>query len=239
MKDAGVKERSMLMSKAMAWAIRDGVKTQTRRMITPQPGPTFWDHGGYELVPCDDGLMRFRSMVDNEITPLSPAIACPYGVPGDRLVFLTGWATEKKHDGKKPSELPKSARIWTWFDGWKKPEWCGRLRMGRHLPGWARAKMPRAEVVSIGAERVESISEADAKAEGVRAVTKDEEQVWKFCVYDRNGDMSSVPWSEMPRSAHAAYLHLFYDINERAPRGSNPWVWVVEFRVVAGVGGGA
>jgi hypothetical protein len=76
-------------------------------------------------------------------------------------------------------------------------------RSSLHMFRWA--SRITLEVLRIGVERVESISEADAVAEGFASA--------------------------------AAFLDLFYNVNERAPKGSNPWVWVVGFRVIAPQGG--
>ena len=82
--------------------------------------------------------------------------------------------------------------------------------------------------MDVRVERVQDISEDDARAEGIREVTKDG-VVKKYCVYDL-GDYSSTPWDQMPRRAVAAYAALWNDINGKGAFLSNPWVWVVEFR---------
>lgn len=189
-----MKEYPILFSKPMARAIREGRKTQTRRVIKERH---LWKWTG-----LDEHMMDLLSM-------------CPYGKPGDRLMFLTGWATEQKYDGTKPILLPESASIWTRFDSDTKPDWCGRLRMGRHLPKWARKRRPDSErgvVVSRRVERVEDISEEDAIAEGF------------------SESFDSAGGCHERTTACENFLYTFYDLNERAPRGSNPWVWVVEFR---------
>lgn len=209
-----MKERPIFFSAPMAKAIRDRRKTQTRRIIKPQPpihcsGPAMpsltvkgaWDFGWPEDAPA-----KLRNF------PLT----CPYGVPGDRLVFLCGWATEKRYNKTKPSALPTTARIWTYFDGDEKPEWCGRIRMGRHMPGWARAKMPRGDVTDVRVQRVQEISEDDAIAEGIQG---------REAFPANHPDGVLIAPSE-------AFLRLFYDINKRAPRGENPWVFAITFAPV-------
>ena len=64
------KLRPILFSTAMVQAILEGRKTQTRRVLKPQPG----DH------PNDDGYMS---------TVLE---RCPYGQPGDILWVRETWA---------------------------------------------------------------------------------------------------------------------------------------------------
>ena len=95
------------------------------------------------------------------------------------------------------------------------PRWASRLTL---------------EVKAVRVERLQEISEADARAEGIRLVTKDG-TVNKFCVYDQ-GNYSSIPWSEMPRDAVSSYRSHWDSINAKRGHGwvTNPWVWVVEFK---------
>jgi hypothetical protein len=92
------------------------------------------------------------------------------------------------------------------------------------MPRWASRLT--CVVRSVRVERLSAITEADAVAEGVRAVTKDG-TVTKFCVYDR-GDYSSVPWSDMPRTARECFLTAFRAMHNLAA-DADPWVWVIGF----------
>lgn len=63
----------------------------------------------------------------------------------------------------------------------------------------------RLEVTGVRIERLQEISEKDSRAEGIDAPTAG--------------------------SYRAGYARLWNSLNEkRAPWGSNPWVWVIEFR---------
>jgi hypothetical protein len=108
--------------------------------------------------------------------------------------------------------LPPS---WKWRPSIFMPRWASRITL---------------EVTEVRIERVASISEYDAQAEGVSAVTKDG-NLFKYCVMDR-GDMSSQPWVEMPRSAVDAYAALWSRINGEASWAANPWVWALTFKRV-------
>lgn len=107
----------------------------------------------------------------DKLNGLHLPIKCPYGSVGDRLVFLSTWAAPKKFDKVKPSKLPKNVRIWSHFDGIDKPNWCGRSRPGRFMPKWMRTRMPRGLITEVRAQRVQAISEDDAKAEGLDVPT--------------------------------------------------------------------
>jgi hypothetical protein len=86
--------------------------------------------------------------------------------------------------------------------------------------------MPRAasritlEVTSVRAERLQSIGEADARAEGA--------------TYHDGRGISHSGWRHDLGAVHAdarsAYARLWDDINGPGSWGVNPWVWAVEFR---------
>ena len=68
-------ERPILFSAPMITAILDGRKTQTRRVVKPQPdGRAWYPKPGHSIIGADE-LDLARKMLDY----------CPYGRPGDRL----------------------------------------------------------------------------------------------------------------------------------------------------------
>ena len=144
-----MKERPILFSAPMVQAILDGRKTQTRRVVKPQPtefvggpGVTLQDGSPAPLIPLDDS-----------VEPYGREIACPYGKPGDRL-----WVRETWHDAS--SSLHSCALYRA--DGidlhWDK--WTPSI----HMPRWA--SRITLEITSVRVERLQEISEADAQAEG-------------------------------------------------------------------------
>lgn len=201
-----MKERPILFSAPMVRAILDGRKTQTRRVMKVQPGDVLWRSNGRDWLWLDND--------DGPLTEPAPCIRCPYGVPGDRLWVRETWA--------KPGEVGDSIEYRADNDD----PLAGRWRPSIHMPRWA--SRITLEVTGVRVERLQDISEDDARAEGIREVTKDG-VVKKYCVYDL-GDHSSTPWDQMPRRAVAAYAALWNDINGKGAFLSNPWVWVVEFR---------
>src|SRR4051812_4819540 len=86
-----VKERPILFSGPMVRAILEGRKTQTRRVVKPQPvmDVTLDDHdylGGWVIRTkgCTTAVASFNLGGYGGI--------CPYGTPGDRLwVRESGW----------------------------------------------------------------------------------------------------------------------------------------------------
>lgn len=78
-----VKERPILFSGEMVKVILEGRKTQTRRVMKPQPG--------------DDLMEEYRRIAERHGVTKKPeefaasCILCPYGQPGDRLWVRETW----------------------------------------------------------------------------------------------------------------------------------------------------
>jgi hypothetical protein len=82
-----------------------------------------------------------------------------------------------------------------------------RWRPSIFMPRWASRIL--LEITAVRIERLQDISNADALAEGV----------------ELRGEMR--PW--------AIYRELWESINGRGSWEVNPWVWVIEFRVLEGL----
>ena len=90
------------------------------------------------------------------------------------------------------------------------------------MPRWA--SRITLEVVSVRVERVQGISEEDAKAEGVEPYRCPQADALMNAV---GGGMKPIPYT-------SGFANLWNEINGNAhPWSSNPWVWVVEFRRVS------
>ena len=202
-----MKERPILFTGPMVRAILAGRKTQTRRVIKPQPMPSeevIFDTLTHDVVYIGDEA--------NFIVP------CPYGVPGDRLWVRETWqcgmaATPSGYGlrvriGK--AELGDVVRYRAEGDNyvpsmpWRSP---------RFMPRWA--SRITLEVLSVRVQRVQEISDFDAFQEGVEAVEADTDD--GHCL-----------------SFTAGFRSVWDHINAKRGFGwsVNPWVWVVEFRRV-------
>jgi len=206
-----MRERWILFSGAMVRAILDGRKTQTRRVIKPQP---------------DNTLGSFASLLGQR---------CPYGQPGDRLWVREMWRLVRVNAGTNCEFLDVQYRAGFAVRSrencvdmaanqltsakWEMGERCAfdRWRPSIHMPRWA--SRITLEVTGIRVDRVQDVSEADARAEGVTATygtaRQDDEKRW--------------------RADHRAEFAKLWDaINAKRGYGwdTNPWVWVVEFRRV-------
>ncbi len=213
-----VSEKPILFSAPMVLAILDGRKTVTRRLVKPSKrGRVDLTDGGHPVYVSgapDDG---------------GEPIPCPYGAAGDRLWVRETWAafTTPTHecgecdliDGP-PSEMRSTAQ---WVpnedlvfraDGKSNPS---RWRPGIHMPRWA--SRITLDVTDVRVERLQDITEEDARAEGV---TLGELQP---------ATINGAPGKVAIYDPVKAFAVLWDQVNgERAPWSSNPYVWVVEFR---------
>lgn len=234
MPETKVKERPILFSAPMVRALLEGHKTQTRRIVKPQPtddmlnGVILSTDGDWypwlehTAVPCNDERWR-----------------CPYGQVGDRLWvketyrlhFINGseergWdiGLEYRADDDGTGVFPPRT---VHIDEKPKGGWPTLCKAGhnpwrspRFMPRWASRIL--LEVTDIRVERVRDISEEDSMAEGVQSrkivndVRMGTQTVWGF------GDDND--WAH---TAAQAFLHDF------APDDSNPWVWALTFKRVS------
>ena len=186
-----MKERPIMFSAPMVRALLEGRKTQTRRALKPQPpagtGPL--GIGWYaEAIVRRNGEMEPGThrvcgawSDDGEWT-----LECPYGEPGDRLRVKETWMYRDWTEDGRPyigyraggdelkhppaNHCERVADTWAQLSARNRPDGepaCdSRWRSPIFMPRWA--SRITLEIVSIRVERVQSISDADAVAEGVR-----------------------------------------------------------------------
>jgi len=208
-----MKERPILFSAPMVRAILAGTKTQTRRTVKPQTllRRPITDAGFGFLV----GGRDYRSS---------------YGQPGDRLWVKETWRTDFILDSYAPRELAETQPIKFDADGESTGivafEW-GKVRQSIFMRRWmSRITL---EIVSVRVERLNEISEADARAEGIEEVPDNSPFCGKPGWRDYSGD-GLLPFDyDKPQ---ASYRTLWESINGPGSWAANPWVWVVEFRRV-------
>lgn len=213
-------ERPILFSGEMVRAILDGTKTQTRRLIKPQPEPLS------QHLPMPVGEIRKwtraakkrgHKIIDARAQVLRPR--CPYGEgSGNRLWVRETWQSDDHgRVAYKASEdtWPTHTRV-TDGSGWVNWRWRPSIHMPR------LASRITLEVTGVRVERLQDIGEDDAKAESAECPAID--------LYPENCGCYAQP-DDVTNRWH---FHLLWDsINANcAPWSSNPWVWVIEFKVV-------
>ncbi len=202
-----MKERPVIFNGEMVRAILDGRKTQTRRIINPQP--TLSERTGFNWNGAAYGIgSTYRDTVRNFANCFK---VCPFGQVGDRLWVRETFAAfdaDWKHPGK-----PHDLRDGPWpnvvypASVAKIPD--GTCRPSIHMPRWA--SRITLEITAVRVERLNDISDGDAIREGCSAADM------------KSGDCVADVFARLWSSIYGAE-------NWRA----NPWVWVIEFRRVGG-----
>jgi hypothetical protein len=175
-----MKERPIIFSGPMVRAILEGQKTMTRRILKPQPKGNPYFNRGLWRDPGE-------LIVGTEIK-------CPYGQPGNRLRVKETWnGTQGEGVAYRATEPDMNGEPW-------KPS----ILMPRK---YSRITL---EIIRIGIERLQEISEEDAKKEGFGWIGHsdgEEDPLYRLAQY----------WDKL---------------NGKGAWESNPWVWVIEFKVM-------
>lgn len=233
-----MKERPITFSSPMVCALLDGSKTQTRRIIAPQPRHNA-EKGGLEWFKRDGSFDGWHGDAVDFGARGYPSAAdrCPYGQPGDRL-----WVRETFYCDH--AYYPKGCPIvirWREDDAGKRvaipmedqrremldlvsyaadgdpdfedgpPPW----RPSIHMPRWvSRITL---EINGVRVERLQEISEEDARAEGIR--------------WTAEGPLHAhLDSGHNFATARGACQHLWQSIRGPGSWALNPWVWVVSFK---------
>lgn len=217
-----MKERAIRFNSEMVRAILDGRKTQTRIVIKPQPE----FESGYETPHENEIGIYWKSEEPlknlDELNQL-----CPYGKVGDRLWVQEAFtehecvcATVEKElqdvceycngevvrilfkVGKRFStiyreEYPQLIENVKWKSSTQMPRWASRIDL---------------ETINVRVERVQDISEEDAKAEGVKPIQRSRE------LYPN--DDYIFPFKELWNSTNKPE-HSWM---------ANPFVWVLDHK---------
>jgi hypothetical protein len=227
-----MKERPILFSGPMVKAILDGKKTQTRRIVKPMAGlQSKWlapdlisdvPHGeiidgGWQMHHPKAGTTHTAAGITVDEPYDSPLgwIRCPYGKPGDRL-----WVRETFTPLPGPKAIFYNAdnvAIHYMDQSFRKYPVGGPRKPSIFMPRWACRIF--LEITGVRVQRLNDISEEDAKAEGCEAVT-----TYRYIP----GEAVKEPDYESP--ALDEFRGLWNQINgKKHPWSSNPWTWVIEF----------
>jgi hypothetical protein len=220
-----MKERPILFSAPMVRAILDGSKTQTRRLVKPQPTSGEWPLLDIALDMRGNRVGAAVWWMD-ENDQHNGETLCPYGQPGDRLWVKEthapaadcwgAWERRMRMDSTGPAPL-----IHYRADGGD--PFVEKWRPSIFMPRWAsRIKL---EITGVRVQRLQGISKEDAKAEGI------DEWIKRGFVDATNGK----PWESAVRfdatcPFRGAFGSLWESINGAGAWDANPWVWVVEFK---------
>lgn len=191
-------------------------KTQTRRVIKPQPIVT--EHGSWRWEGRNGGFVGAMGTHVEEGFPES-AKHWNHIQPGDRLYVREAWRVTKTLDNDAPRDLDHTTM----------PEWLasdpelfqGRKRRGMHLPRWA--SRITLIITDVRVQRLQEISSGDAAAEGVE--------------HDSDGWRDyQMPGTQCCANARASFRTLWNSLNATRGYGwdANPWVAAYTFRPILG-----
>ena len=214
-----IKEKPILFNGEMVRAILDGRKTQTRRVVKPQPvcqedsEPNDLVFIGGELNKVSESTGRNKRDL-GELTPKK--YTCPYGQKGDQLwvreKFQPLWddlSLEAERDYKTGEgyhiNYPATDGYVEWIDMYS-DDISSNCKPSIHMPRWA--SRIQLEISDIRVERVQEISEDDCQAEGLKLLQGGIKAHFAILWDSINGKKSGCVWWD------------------------NPWVWIVEFKVV-------
>jgi len=227
------KERAILFSAPMIKQLLAGTKTQTRRLVKPQPefrGNGWTAPGTGDLLWGDLG----------NVLPHGPN-SSPYHL--GKVWVRETWRVEQ---GYHPARPPLEKKLSIQYAATPQPKCRGRIvdepaegfilkspcqgalgdddgvwRSPLFMPRWA--SRITLEITSIRVERLTSISEEDAKAEGAVAAFIEEAE-----------REPGLKVREAPYSVEC-FRQLWNSINGKKKGctwADSPWVWRLEFRVI-------
>jgi len=236
-----MKEKQILFNGDMVRAILSGQKTQARWVVKPQPQTEagmnctrvlFFDRTG--AVVLDEALEAPLPHVRN--------VLCPYGQLGDRRwlreTFYAFGSWQNRFNSKKGRnkwhfvDLTRELGYSYHYAADGPPEGYAKHHEGRTdpLPTWWKRPaifMPRRasritlDVESVRLERLQEITEEDARAEGVGN---------GGCLNCGNSEPCGCV-DPLP-SARDTFVRLWESINGAGSWAANPGVWVGGFRRV-------
>jgi hypothetical protein len=210
MPDVAVQSLGIIFSPPMVRAIIEGKKTQTRRLIKPQPlghpgapghGPTW---AKYEAA-CNEWEFWGPKNEEGRALLYEHGRHKPRYALGSKPWVKESFVYRSKHDRYYFKADHRDAEPYA-HNGWKSP---------RALP--KAASRLTIEITDIRAQRLHDITERDAIDEGVDQYSMDD--VRRQATWSRRQDFSQL-WD------------IIHKRNE-FPWASNPWVWAYTFKLVS------
>ncbi|MFK5107559.1 hypothetical protein [Klebsiella pneumoniae] len=219
-----MREKGLIFNSEMVRAILDGRKTQTRR-------PIKWKQTRFtEIGEREDGSKwPWSEDAEHACDFWHP---CPFGAVGDRIWVRETWSSDF-------ANYYPNDRIWYAADnnrqldidmvdgvrGIYSPESDVhvpfRWHPSIHMPRWASRIL--LEITDVRVERLNAISEEDARAEGI---------IDGGCL--NCGEPEPCGCANPEPDATDAFAYLWQSIYGQDNWNANPWVWVIEFKRVEG-----
>jgi hypothetical protein len=217
-----ITEHPILFSGSMVRAILEGRKTQTRR-VCKNAAVASGDHAWSVCPARESGWIAWfgkPSIGIEEFTKkaYTNGFECPYGKPGDRLWVRESFIySEGTYCYEASTSIP-CVPAHTSYKADSEDGAIGPWKPSIHMPRWA--SRINLETTEVRVQRVQDISEEDAKAEGC-----------EFYIVKGTPKEKSF-YAEGYRTS---YKLLWDSINAKREGGkyawdSNPWVWAITFK---------
>ena len=246
-----MKERGMIFNSEMVRAILDGRKTQTRRIMKVQPesnqlglllitdSTKHSDIGKYHWAESNATGNHVRSKL----------FSSPFGAVGERIWVRETWAPLGNEDGcyvdwednlckgdersaariyrASCEQRPGDYGLWSipddayWKPHTKEHKFEGAWRPSIHMPRWASRIL--LEITDVRVERLNAISEEDARAEGI---------IDGGCL--NCGEPEPCGCANPEPDATDAFAYLWQSVYGQESWNANPWVWVISFERIEG-----
>ena len=222
-----MKERGMIFNAEMVRALLDGRKTQTRRIIK-------------DCTVGRDQISKFIQIGKKfigcypEDVPELIRECCPYGIPGDRI-----WVREAFRVHSRATDVAtlvyKASERNSWTEQThrvpvavcNKPATPEKWTPSLHMPRWASRIL--LEITDVRVERLNVISEEDARAEGVGIA------LWFAAIGVPESEWTSLGKQGAMQASHInKFATLWESIYGAESWKANPWVWVIEFKRAEG-----
>ncbi|EPD0170591.1 hypothetical protein ACR4TN_001127 [Klebsiella variicola] len=227
-------ERGMIFNAEMVRALLSDRKTQTRRIMKVQPES---NQLGLLLITdstkhSDIGKYHWAESNATGNHVRSKLFSCPFGAVGDRIWVRETWSSDF-------ANYYPNDRVWYAADnnrrldievvdgvrGIYSPESDVhvpfRWQPSIHMPRWASRIL--LEITNVRVERLNAISEEDARAEGI---------IDGGCL--NCGEPEPCGCANPEPDATDAFAYLWQSIYGQENWNANPWVWVIEFKRVEG-----
>lgn len=210
-----MKETGLMFKAPLVRAILEGRKTQTRRLVKPAPAAD----QPLQHITTETGWVYARSMEQiNSQNIRRIRWESPVGKPGDRIYVRETHAHHPQFAQmafRADGEEFEDADGWLWV-----PKWTPAIHMKKEE---ARIWL---EITGVRVERLQSISRADAIAEGIQFFNGDHE-----CGAKNYLDKTDMDYSLCPTDS--------FETLWRSTGGdweANPWVWVIDFKTISTTG---
>lgn len=197
---ANTRDYPILFDTEMVKSILSGQKTQTRRLFKP---PLCRVVETANKIYCKDSVWHAQLKNGHSIT--SPFV-CPYGTPGDLLWVKETWTPSLSEVAYKADYskdiLSEKRNKGLWHPSIHMPKTAARI--------WLK-------ITEIKAQRIQTITEEEAKAEGIGVA-----KIFGF---------NEIGQSNYREGFFAKWVSI-YGIESWY---ENPWVWAITFNVTQAV----